>query len=225
MARTPTSAAAYWDDAYRRNGRRVIATRTGGLTYEESGERDGRMILDLAHLQPPLGDVLEIGSGDGRISQWFPPQARSVTCLEPAERIASQCRVALSRFPNATVLVGNVDELAGLPSHSFDLIFSCFVLQHVPNQREVREYLSESVRLVRRDGRIVHHLRRAGAGVVLRQTAIDLARLPTGMPKFSPYWRGCRMKPAALERTVAQLTTARYELRRDSIHLWLTIFA
>jgi SAM-dependent methyltransferase len=225
MAQSSTGSAAYWDRVYRRKGRRVIATRTGGLSYDESGQRDARLVLQLARTESPLGDVLEIGAGDGRISQWLPAQARSVTCLEPAEAIASQCRAVLERFENAAVLVGDVNDLEALPAQSFDLIFSCFVLQHVPQATEVHHYLSESVRLVRPGGRVVHHLRRAGPGVILRETAIDLARLPTGMPKFSRYWRGCRMKPAALERTVGQLTTAPYELRRDGVHLWLTIFA
>ena len=225
MPRSSVSGVDYWNEQYRRNGNRVIATRTGGMSYEESGERDCRMVLDLAGIQPPLGDVLEIGAGDGRISRSLPRQARLVTCLEPADVIAAQLRAVLEPFPNSRVLVGKADALAALPAQSFDLVFSCFVLQHIPDEREVVEYLEQSVRLVRPGGRVVHHLRRAGPGVLLRQTAVDLARLPTGMPKFSPYWRGCRFDPEELERTVRRLTDARFVLRAEGVHLWLTIFA
>jgi SAM-dependent methyltransferase len=223
VPRTPTSGAEYWNQLYRRKGNRVIATRTGGLTYADSGWRDCQMILDLAGMQPPLGDVLEIGAGDGRISRWLPERSRSLTCVEPAEVIAVQLQAVLRPFDNARVLVGDVGALTALPAASFDLVFSCFVLQHIPGEDEIRAYLEESVRLLRPGGKVVHHLRRAGPGVTLRQTAVDVARLPTGMPKFSPYWRGCRFHPDELERMARRLTASEVVVRSQGVHLWLTI--
>jgi SAM-dependent methyltransferase len=223
VPRTPTTGVEYWNELYRRKGNRVIATRTGGLTYAESGRRDCRMILGLAGVEPPLGDVLEIGAGDGRISRWLPEQSRSLTCVEPADVIATQLEAVLAPFDNARVIVGDVEALAALPSLGFDLVFSCFVLQHVPDESEVVAYLRESVRLVRPGGKVVHHLRRAGPGVTLRQTAVDVARLPTAMPKFSPYWRGSRFHADQLERILRGLTAADITLRSQGVHLWLTI--
>ena len=202
---TPHPDARHWDDWYRSLGGHVIATRTGGLTYEQSGRRDLELILSFAGRSPGTR-VLEIGAGDARIARHL-PQSAEVVCLEPSAVIAEECRKNMGDG-RGTVIVGGSEQLAELPDASFDLIYSCFVLQHVSRADEGLQYLKETARLLRPGGAAVHEIRLWSVRGNTKQLLVDLARTPSALPTFSKRWRGWRPRRSQLTRVLTDLTGA-----------------
>ena len=139
----------------------VVATRKHGQTWAESVA--GRMEL---HYSPgrtweataralagliELGDVLDIGSGDGVLAELIAAHARSVTCvdLSPAVIAAAQKRLA----PYANVRVQQAD-MHALPcaDRSFDHVFLMHALTYT---REPLAALREAARVLRHGGRLI----------------------------------------------------------------------
>ena len=76
-SRGPTPSPGRWSATTRRGAR---------------GRRTARGLIGLLR----LGDVLDVGSGDGAIAQLFAPRARAVTCLDASERMIAAARQRLA---------------------------------------------------------------------------------------------------------------------------------
>jgi SAM-dependent methyltransferase len=96
---------------------------------------------------PPqsLGDMLEIGSGDGFMASLLAPYGRSLTTTEAARGAASHAR-ELPRLRCSAAALPFSDA-------SFDFIFSSSVLEHV---REREQAMAQLARCLRPDGVMVH---------------------------------------------------------------------
>lgn len=95
-----------------------------------------------------LGDVLDIGSGDGVIAQVLAPRARSITCLDRSEKMIEAARRRLAPHPNADFAVGDMHELP-FAAERFDevLLFNVLTSAHHPAR-----VLSEAARVLRARG-------------------------------------------------------------------------
>ena len=96
---------------------------------------------------PPraLGDMLEIGSGDGYVASMLAPLGRTLTTTEPAPGRAAHA-------PELPRLRCSATELP-FADASFDFIFSSSVLEHV---RARQAAIGELARCLRPDGVMVH---------------------------------------------------------------------
>ena len=101
------------------------------------------------------------------------PSPAEVVCLEPSAVIAEECRKNMGDG-RGTVIVGGSEQLAELPDASFDLIYSCFVLQHVSRADEGLQYLKETARLLRPGGAAVHEIRLWSVRGNTKQLLVDL---------------------------------------------------
>jgi ArsR family transcriptional regulator len=99
-----------------------------------------------------LGDVLDVGSGDGAIAELLAPRARSVTCIDVSPRVVAAAESRLSTTDNVRCLQGDVQALP-LPDAAFDRALMLNVLTYC--ERPARA-LSEVARVLR-----------AGAGLIL----------------------------------------------------------
>lgn len=106
-----------------------------------------RAFLGLAE----LGDVLDMGSGDGTVAELVAPRARSVLCVDRSARIASAARTRLAACPNVRVAVGDAEAVPA-PDASFDQVLLFNVLTCCP--RPVRA-AAEVGRVLRPGGRTV----------------------------------------------------------------------
>lgn len=97
-----------------------------------------------------LGDTLDIGAGDGAISQLVVRQARSLTCLDNSERMVEAARLRLSAFENARVCLGDMHQLP-FDDESFDDIVIFNALTYAERPLEV---LAEARRVLRQSGRV-----------------------------------------------------------------------
>lgn len=98
-----------------------------------------------------LGDVLDVGSGDGAIAQLLAPRARSLTCVDRSEKMVQAARRRLSCFANVSVVQSDMHELP-LTDASFDQVMLLNALTYA--ERPARA-LAELARVLRPGGRLV----------------------------------------------------------------------
>jgi SAM-dependent methyltransferase len=107
---------------------------------------------------PELHDaVLDFGCGVGRLAPALSSAFTSYCGIDIAEGMVAQARRLHARRANCAFLSGS-DVLDRLADRSFDLVFSLYVLQHVPERSTIRAYLRSFVRLLRPQGLLVFQL-------------------------------------------------------------------
>jgi ArsR family transcriptional regulator len=98
-----------------------------------------------------LGDVLDVGAGDGTIAALLAPGARSFTCLDASERMAAAARARLGRLDNVRVVVGR-GEAMPFDDVSFDAVLLLNVLTCLEDPEGV---LGQAARVLRPSGRLL----------------------------------------------------------------------
>jgi ArsR family transcriptional regulator len=98
-----------------------------------------------------LGDVLDVGAGDGAVAELVAARARSVTVVDRSERMVDAARARLGRLANARAVLGDACALPFDPA-SFDEVLLLHVLTMVqaPNRA-----LAEAARVLRPGGDVV----------------------------------------------------------------------
>lgn len=95
-----------------------------------------------------LGDVLDLGSGDGAIADLLAPRARAITCVDRSERVVEAARARLDRHANVRVVVGDMHAL-DFDDASFDQVLMLNALTYA--ERPARA-IAEAVRVLRPHG-------------------------------------------------------------------------
>jgi ArsR family transcriptional regulator len=133
--------------------------RRGGLpeSVTDDFERDyspGRtwksLALGMAALLK-LGDVLDVGSGDGAAAHAVAPYCRSLTCIDTSEKMIEAARERLGKLPHVRASVADVHELPFRPS-SFDTVLVFHTLTYAEHPARA---LAECARVLRPGGRLV----------------------------------------------------------------------
>ncbi len=155
-------AAASADPTLEGDQRRLLeldAERRGGLPDSFAGEMDrhyspGRtwhsLAVGVAALLR-LGDVLDVGSGDGSAAGTFAPYCRSLTCIDVSSRMIDAARDRLAKHSHVSAQVADVHDLPFRAS-SFDSVVMFHTLTYA--ERPARA-LEECARVLRPGGRIV----------------------------------------------------------------------
>jgi ArsR family transcriptional regulator len=98
-----------------------------------------------------LGDVLDVGSGDGAAAAYLAPYCRSLVCVDLSPRMIDAARERLAAYPHARALVADVEELPFRAS-SFD---SAIVFHTLAYAERPQRALEECARVLRPGGRLV----------------------------------------------------------------------
>jgi len=98
-----------------------------------------------------LGDVLDVGSGDGAAAATLAPYCRSLTCVDLNARAIEAARGRLAKFPHAKVEVGDANAL-GFGAAKFDSVLLFHTLTYAAEPETV---LAECARVLRPGGRLV----------------------------------------------------------------------
>jgi len=146
-------------EADRRRAEEVIAHRAAGAWPElvagemerhyspgRTWEATARAFAGLA----ALGDVLDVGSGDGVVAGLLAPHARSVCCLDASPRVAAAARRRLASFESVRYCVADMQALP-FPAERFDQVLMLNVLTYAADPRRA---LRESARALRPGGQL-----------------------------------------------------------------------
>lgn len=98
-----------------------------------------------------LGDVLDVGSGDGAAASAIAPYCRSLVCVDASARMVEQTAERLAPFPHASVREADVHDLP-FEAASFDSILLFHTLTYAARPARA---LSECARVLRPGGRLV----------------------------------------------------------------------
>lgn len=98
-----------------------------------------------------LGDVLDVGCGDGTVASVLAPYCRSLTCIDNDERVVQAASERLASHPHARVQAADVHALP-FAAESFDdvLLFHTLTYAEQPGPA-----LAECARVLRPGGRVV----------------------------------------------------------------------
>lgn len=98
-----------------------------------------------------LGDVLDVGSGDGAAASSIAPYCRTLTCVDKDARSIDLAKERLAKYPHARALVADVHELP-FPAASFDAVLLFHTLTYAEYPARA---VAECARVLRPGGRLV----------------------------------------------------------------------
>lgn len=98
-----------------------------------------------------LGDVLDVGSGDGTVAELLGPRARSILCVDHSPRVVAAARARLAADRNVECKVGDMHALPA-PSEGFDQVLMLNVLTYAERPLQA---LAEAARVLRPGGELL----------------------------------------------------------------------
>ncbi|HEY4480973.1 MAG: Methyltransferase family protein [Parcubacteria group bacterium GW2011_GWC1_43_61] len=124
--------------------------------YINSGREDvQRLIINDDILKSKINfsnsSILEIGCGNGRMSQFLSENFKKVYAVDISPRMIGLARQRLESFENIEFLTTNGSKLP-IQNNAVDFVFSYIVFQHFPNLWMVERNLREIKRVLKDDG-------------------------------------------------------------------------
>jgi len=151
-----------WDERARKNAFHYIASwrKEWDLdSFLASGEEDFQRLVVPALARcglPASGQrLLELGCGAGRMTHSFARRFARVYAFDLSREMLARARQIHSARKNILWLLGNGSDLSCVASGSMDFVFSYLVLQHLPEETLVFQYIREMLRVLRPGGAIL----------------------------------------------------------------------
>lgn len=163
--------------------------------------------------QPDLGGrCLEIGSGAGRITKQLTGPFEEVHGLDVSPDMMQLAAVAA---PFAKFHLVD-DTRIPLENASVDAVFTCHLLQHLENLREVADYLADAHRVLRPGGTMMAHLLLSEARLLMPRRVWAECKLRLTRARRDnrgAYSRVCRYRPDQVRRMLEGVGFADVEMR------------
>jgi ubiquinone/menaquinone biosynthesis C-methylase UbiE len=102
--------------------------------------------------------ALDFGCGVGRLTRAFGHYFEQVIGVDISECMIARAKKLNASFPNCEFVVNQHEDLRVFPNDHFDMVFSGFVLQHIPSNRLIRLLICEFVRVLKDGGLLVFQL-------------------------------------------------------------------
>lgn len=128
---------SFWD-----SGRLEVERILGGLVLVNTGSLT----------------LVEIGCGIGRMTRALAARFDRVIALDVSPEMIGRARASNPNLANVEFRVGSGMDLDGIPDRSVDVVFSWFVLQHLPRAADVLRYVAETGRVLRGGGTAFLHM-------------------------------------------------------------------
>lgn len=199
--------------------RELDAERRGGVSdsganelerYYSPGRTWQSLAVGVAALLR-LGDVLDVGAGEGVVAGAIAPYCRTLTCIDINPRLIAAARERLARHPHVDAQVGDAEDLP-FGSASFDTAIMFHTLTYAEHPARA---LSECARVLRPRGRLVV--------LCLNQHTLREVTAPYGErhPGFSPRALGRLLARADLQVVTADVVCR--EAKRPHLEVVLAI--
>ncbi|HEX4001817.1 MAG TPA: methyltransferase domain-containing protein [Candidatus Acidoferrales bacterium] len=124
--------------------------------FFKSGEEDYQRlvapVLDRFEFAPPGKRALELGCGAGRMTSAFAKRFDHVTAVDISAEMLDRARQLLPDVENVTWKHSNGADLGDTKDASLDFVFTYLVLQHLPDENLVRNYIREMLRVLKPAG-------------------------------------------------------------------------
>jgi SAM-dependent methyltransferase len=120
--------------------------------YAKDGLRPVEKLLLERFAAQLAGTVLELGCGAGRLTGHLCELARELHALDLSPAMVAYCR---SAYPRATFTVGDLRDLSGFTSSSYDAVVAPFNVLDVLGDAERREVLHDIGRLLAPEGLLI----------------------------------------------------------------------
>jgi ubiquinone/menaquinone biosynthesis C-methylase UbiE len=124
--------------------------------FLESGEEDYKRLvrptLERVGFSPAGKTMLELGCGAGRMTHSFAARFGQVIALDVSAQMIDRAQQILQKVQNIAWVHTNGQDLGAVDSESVDFAFSYLVLQHLPNDKSVRGYIRELLRVLKESG-------------------------------------------------------------------------
>ncbi len=143
----------YWDDRARENAVWYVDTTCDYQTPDmDAFFASGVRVVEVALLQAPCKPArsalaIEIGSGLGRICKALAPHFDRVVGIDISEEMVSRAR-DLVIDEGVSFELGNGTDLSGIGSATADFVVTFTVLQHLPSESLIQDYLREAARVL-----------------------------------------------------------------------------
>jgi len=150
-----------WDDRARSNAKWFINTyklEQSDTEFDETGRlHTKQFVVDALDLLTQRRDprslrLLEIGCGIGRMTTHLAEIFGEIYAVDVSHEMVEQARVRLSPLPNVTVHETSGYDFVDFPDDFFDLVFSAYVFQHVPDTEVIRSSICDAYRVLRPGG-------------------------------------------------------------------------
>lgn len=129
-----------------------------------------------------LGDVLDVASGDGVLTELLAPRARSIKCLDISQRVVDAGKKRLHNYSNVSCEVGDMHQLP-IADESFDTVLLMHALTYTNKPQLV---FSEASRVLRPGGRLLAATlqKHAHENAVLAYNHLNLGFTESQLNKF-----------------------------------------
>jgi ubiquinone/menaquinone biosynthesis C-methylase UbiE len=149
-----------WDDRARENAKWYINTikkDQSDVEFDASGQPEvANFVLadpiltrgrDLKSLR-----MLEIGCGIGRMTRHLAEAFGEVHATDVSAEMINQARERLRNYPNVHLHETSGVDFAELPDDYFDMVFSVYVFQHVPDAEVIHSNIRDACRVLKPGG-------------------------------------------------------------------------
>jgi ubiquinone/menaquinone biosynthesis C-methylase UbiE len=149
-----------WNSRAKKNANKYVAWKDGKTeeAFFSSGLKHANRILQTFPEQKIKSlNVLELGAGVGRIAAHIAPLVNTLTLADISSEMIKINRAKFRDPTNVTLFQCNGLDLSGLSNCSFDLVYSIWVFQHVP-QKIFENYLREIKRTLKPKSTLVFQI-------------------------------------------------------------------
>ncbi len=149
-----------WDDRARENAKWYINTVRKDQTDAEFDSTGRPEVQNFVLADPVLNRrrdlkqlrLLEIGCGIGRMTKHLAEAFGEVYGTDVSAEMIARGRERMRDYPNVFLYETNGLDFAALPSEHFDMIFSVYVFQHVPDVSVIHSNIRDACRVLKPGG-------------------------------------------------------------------------
>jgi len=148
-----------WDERARKDAFHYIAAWRHNWdpdSFFASGEDDyqrfAQKVFERWKWEPRGKAMLELGCGAGRMTRSFAERFGRVYACDISPEMLLRAKTLLPEATNIVWLLSDGKSLAGVERASVDLVFSYIVLQHMPTEALVFQYVHEMLRVLKSHG-------------------------------------------------------------------------